>query len=501
MNLNFFSIIQGALCLSFILSSCRAPLLPPPQPRSQKSIGSADAERSEDADHSEDALPHSADEEEVSEDALLIPVMASDAQWGEAVAPVTLVQFADLECPFSGRAAPTVNALRNRYGPDKLRVVFKSNPLALHKQAPMAHEAAVAVHTIAGPGPFLRFTDLVFSRQSEISAEKLESWAEEVGVPVSELRRELESGRPAAKVAADRELARTLGVRGAPEFFINGVSLSGAQPEAEFIKLIDRELEAADQLTRMGVEKTAVYPRRLRVNFKSLAAREEAARTKELTLDPERARFRVSILSTDPVRGPQDALVTIVMFSEFQCPFSKRAVPTLERVRNEYSGDVRIVYKDNPLPFHNHAEPAAKVARYILKNRGDEAFWRTFDEFFAKQAQLRTPQAVEALYEGLLKTEGLTLAAYKQSNLDAIAREISASRKLAVNAEAHGTPYFFINGLRFPGAQSFENFKLLIDSELRMALRIVAEGTPRSAVYDALMDTAEDPAKASSGPQ
>jgi protein-disulfide isomerase len=436
-------------------------------------------------------VPLDSQESSPSSQDVLLPVIPSDPEWGEADAPVTLVGFADLECPFSARALETLAALRKRYGRHELRIVFKSHPLPFHHQAQSAHEAAVAVYAIAGSEPFWRYTERIFSRQSELSPPSLEAWAEEVGVPRNELRRELESGRPAAQVAADLKLASELGVDGTPGFFINGIALRGAEAEEQFAAIIDRELAAAQDLYSSGAQKTAVYPLRFKENFRTLGVPVQKRRTEGLTVDPERARVQIPVLSTDPIRGSQDALVTIVLFSDFQCPFSRRTVATLAALEREYESQIRIVYKDNPLPFHMSAEAAAKVARYIHRERGNDAFWRAFGQIFTQQVKLQEARDTESLFGEVLSSAGLTLAAYKRASGEPLEKEIAESRKLALGVEAPSTPYFFINGRRLPGAQPLENFKKMLETELRIAERIVTEGTSRSAIYDALMETAE----------
>src|SRR5688572_6316144 len=73
----------------------------------------------------------------------------------------------------------------------------------------------------------------------------------------------------------------------------------------------------------------------------------------------EHTRFRIPVTSEQPSKGPADALVTIVEFSEFECPFCARVLPTTEQIVKDYGDKVRIVWRNNPLPFHNNAMPAS----------------------------------------------------------------------------------------------------------------------------------------------
>ena len=96
----------------------------------------------------------------------------------------------------------------------------------------------------------------------------------------------------------------------------------------------------------------------------------------------------VPISSDDPMRGSRTAPITIVVFSDFQCPFCSRLGPTLDSVRTKYGADVRVVWKNDPLPFHTNAKPAAEAARGVFLLGGDAAFWRFHDEAFKNQSSL-----------------------------------------------------------------------------------------------------------------
>src|SRR5262245_25857009 len=92
----------------------------------------------------------------------------------------------------------------------------------------------------------------------------------------------------------------------------------------------------------------------------------------------------VPITSADPMRGDSDALVTIVVFSDFQCPFCQRLETTLTDVTKSYRSDeVRILWKHNPLAFHPQAKPASIAAEGVFQEGGNKAFWEFHDQVFA----------------------------------------------------------------------------------------------------------------------
>jgi len=160
-----------------------------------------------------------------------------------------------------------------------------------------------------------------------------------------------------------------------------------------------------------------------------------------------------------PVKGAANAPVTIVIFSDFQCPFCKRVLPTLEQIEKDYSGKVKFAYRFNPLPFHPNAMPAAKAAA-AANDQGK--FWQMHDALFANQADLSDAGLLKAAKEAGLDMKKFE-ADYKSDKYDA---KIKADIDFAQQNGANGTPAFFINGVALKGAQPYPAFKQIIDAFL-----------------------------------
>src|SRR6187551_2603822 len=111
-----------------------------------------------------------------------IPINADDPSWGSATALVTIVEISDFECPYCGKVNPTMKSLKDKYGPDKLRIVWKHNPLPFHKAARPAHEASAAVMDLAGSEAFWKFHDKAFANRRELTEDNFKKWAKEAGV-------------------------------------------------------------------------------------------------------------------------------------------------------------------------------------------------------------------------------------------------------------------------------------------------------------------------------
>jgi protein-disulfide isomerase len=181
---------------------------------------------------------------------------------------------------------------------------------------------------------------------------------------------------------------------------------------------------------------------------------------------PPAIRVEVSTDGT-PVRGAANAPVTIVEFSDFECPFCKQAHPTVKQVLERYPGKVRLAYRDFPLDsIHPQARRAAEAAR-CASDQGK--FWEYHDVLFSQSPQL----ALEDLrrYAGqvgldVTKFDGCLAAGVHKS---AVQRDLDEGNRLGIT----GTPAFFVNGRPLQGAQPLEAFTRLIEQELA---RVAASG-------------------------
>jgi protein-disulfide isomerase len=160
-----------------------------------------------------------------------------------------------------------------------------------------------------------------------------------------------------------------------------------------------------------------------------------------------------------PEIGPASAPVTIVEFSDFQCPFCGRAEPALKQVHEKYGDKVRLVYMDFPLGIHDHAIDAASAGRCA----GEQGkFWQFHDEMFSNQSKL-APADLKADAKKLgLDTAKFDECLDKGKYKTAIETDMAQGRELGVD----GTPAFFVNGRPLTGAQPFEKFQTTIDEEL-----------------------------------
>ena len=167
-----------------------------------------------------------------------------------------------------------------------------------------------------------------------------------------------------------------------------------------------------------------------------------------------------------PSFGPADAKVTVVEFSDFQCPYCSRAATVVDQVKEKYSDRVRFVFRQFPLPMHENARGAAEAA---LAANAQGKFWQFHDKLFKNQSQLTRDGL-----EGFAKDAGLNVADFKKAlDSKAYAADVDADVKLGESVAVEGTPTMFINGARVANPTSFETVSAQIDSALK--------GTPAPA--------------------
>jgi protein-disulfide isomerase len=415
-------------------------------------------------------------EEKDGPDRFKVPISASQPTKGAEDALVTIVEFSDFECPFCSRVEPTMDQIQKDYA-GKVKVVWRNNPLPFHKNAMPAAQAAMEAFAQGGSPKFWAMHKKLFDNQKALTRPDLEKYAQEIGLDATKFKAALDGDTHQSKIKGDQELSQRLGASGTPAFFINGRFLSGAQPLPRFKEVIDDELKRADKLLATGVAKNKVYATLTKNGLTSAKAPSEAAADAPKQKQPDpKAVYKVPVDKSSPVKGPADALVTIVEFSEFQCPFCNRVLPTVEQVVKTYGKDVRVVWKNNPLPFHDKAALAAEAS---MEAADQGKFWEMHDKLFANQQKL----AREDL-EKYAQELGLNMTKFKAA-LDSNEHKslIDADQQLARSLGASGTPSFFINGRSLRGAQPFEAFKTVIDEELQKAKDLAAKGTPRSQLY------------------
>ena len=233
------------------------------------------------------------------------------------------------------------------------------------------------------------------------------------------------------------------------------------QEVAEFYPVVKRQLRNAPLEQVKEQVAGALMQRQQAELIQKLLAEVTAKYSLETMVPfPDLPRAEVSV-DDDPSLGPATAKVTIVEFGEYQCPYCGKAYETVKQILKDYPDDVRLVYRDFPLDFHQRAVPAAVAANCA----GDQGkYWEFHDLLMDNQQALE----LENL-NAHAKTVGLNMDTFSQclenpgEHVAEVLKDLEDGKKLGVT----GTPAFFINGIFLNGAVPYSQFKDIIERELK----------------------------------
>jgi protein-disulfide isomerase len=352
---------------------------------------------------------------------------------GPANAAVTVIEFSDFECPFCGKAAPTIEELL-RTNSQKIRFIFKHNPLPFHAHSILAHEAAMAA---GAQGKFWEMHDLLFANQGRIGKDDLLRYAKQLGLNIDLFQNALESHLYRPMIDENLEEAKGLGVTGTPTFFVNGKQIVGAQ---------------SLQVLQAAVDHALGLPA-------NPSAGTDAQPTGNGAGTPLSDRIEKVEITGSPIRGPTDGPVTIVEFSDFQCPFCARVLPTLQELERQYPKGVRWVFKNYPLDFH----PDSLLAHKAALAAGEQGhFWEMHDLIFANQGAMKRDDLIQKASQ--LGLDVKRFVADMDSNR--LQTALDGDKAEAARLGVTGTPTFFINGKRMVGAWPLSEYQNLVENEL-----------------------------------
>lgn len=203
---------------------------------------------------------------------------------------------------------------------------------------------------------------------------------------------------------------------------------------------------------------------RNQLNMKAMAERRQALENDLLKKNSVVFAIKEPRIEVDPgmhpFRGGEKAKVTIVEFSDFQCPYCKKGADTLREVEKKYGNKIKVYFRDYPLSFHERAKPAANASRCAMEQG---KFWEAHDAMFAEQSKLKDEDLLE-----LGKKLKLDMTKYEPcvKNMQKLA-DIEADMRAGEDAGVSGTPAFFINGVFLSGALPMKKFEEVIDAELK----------------------------------
>ncbi|MFP5386013.1 MAG: DsbA family protein [Bacteriovoracia bacterium] len=240
---------------------------------------------------------------------------------------------------------------------------------------------------------------------------------------------------------------------------------------AKDVKISEKEIDAFIKDQNIPSEHINPQVREKIRNYLEMERKKEAVdswiafQTKKTPVEvylqkPRRPTFPVEV-GQAPVFGGKDAKVTIVEFSDFQCPFCAKGADILKALKKKYGNKIKVAFKNFPLPFHNHAEQAA-VAGLCANEQGSDYFWKMHDLMFANQDALDAEGLKASAKKIGLKADQFEKCLTENKYLAQARNDMEEGRRIKVKS----TPTFFINGQLINGAQPVEVFAEIIDEEL-----------------------------------
>jgi protein-disulfide isomerase len=236
-----------------------------------------------------------------------------------------------------------------------------------------------------------------------------------------------------------------------------GLAASVASAEIsdqDFANSIEKYLKTDSGMEKIGSAMERYFQRRQQEAMKK-QEEQQKAEVEEQFKNPSKIDVGGS-----PVKGPANAKVTIVEFSDFQCPYCKRGFETMEAVAKAYPKDVKIAFKHFPLPFHKEAEPAARAA-WAAQQQGK--FWEFHEALFNNQDKLGAEFYIQAATDLKLNVEKFKT----DMASEAAAKQVKADTEIGQKNGIQGTPGFFVNGVAVKGAYPVDHFKGIIDRWLK----------------------------------
>jgi protein-disulfide isomerase len=241
---------------------------------------------------------------------------------------------------------------------------------------------------------------------------------------------------------------------------------------AKDVKISEKEIEAfikdqnipAEHINPQVREKIKSYleiERKKEAVDKWLAEQTSKSPVEVYIPKPRRPTFPIEV-GNAPFAGDKDAKVTIVEFSDFQCPFCAKGADLLKKVKEKYGNKVKVSFKQFPLPFHNHAEQAA-IASLCANEQSSDLFWKMHYEMFANQETALDPEGLKKSAKKVgAKLDVFEKCLSENKYLGQVKADMEEGKKIGVKS----TPTFFVNGQLVSGAQPLEVFAEIIDEEL-----------------------------------
>lgn len=385
---------------------------------------------------------------------------------GPENAKLTLVVFSDFECPFCSRFAGAAKMIRTQF-PNDVRIVFMNFPLdnacnsamsrPFHQRACMGAMAAAYAQE---NGKFWEMHDWLFANQSTYSPDTIATKAQEMGLDPVAIKDAIATNKYQAMIEAQASQMLPTGSRGTPTIFINGKKATNVRwddpnsvtdflnsllnPQAETVAKLEPTVKNPGELPSAQV----VLPDgvTLEARLKDLSARIGALQLptgpgpqpdQPKPRRPDPSQVYSFDNSKSPGIGPENAKVTLVVFSDFLCPHCYRMAGKLEELRKQFPNDLRVVFKN--VPGHQGSPDAHEAA---MEAYAQGKFWEMHNLIWENREKLNPEVLAQLAQQAGLNMEQYNAAISDHRHRDELKRDLMEADKASVA----GTPTVFLNG-------------------------------------------------------
>jgi|GEM_PF-147326 len=360
---------------------------------------------------------------------------------GPKKALVTIALFGGFQCPFTAQVAKKLKVLLQKHK-GKVRLVFKHYPFGFHKQGQLAAEASVAAQA---QGKFWQYHDLLFTDRRKLKRPHLEAYAKQLGLDMKTFKHALDKRLYRGVVDFDKAEGKALKVSGTPSLFVNGRKVNSGKLEKE----LKQAALLASAFVKKGWKAETLYSRY--VSF----GRYYGPFWLKVMQEPKALPIQGS-----PAKGAKKPLVTIVKFTDFQCPACTYTAKTLSLIAKAYKKYVRVVYKAYPLPsIHPDAYLAAQAA---VEAHRQGKFWEFYHLLFLNTRKLKRVHlgmyAMDLKLDLVKFSDALVNGTHKAT----VNKDMALGKRLKLT----GTPTVFLNGHKLRSSASFKSIKKILDKIL-----------------------------------
>ncbi|MFH2005137.1 MAG: thioredoxin domain-containing protein [bacterium] len=419
---------------------------------------------------------------------------------GARHAKVTIAMFCSFSSYSCRQRRGIYDQLVKAY-PSDVKLVWMDFPKSYYQRDLPASIAAAEVFAQLGNPVFWKYHEKVFANPYQLTDANLEKWATEVGADGAKVRSALATAKGKSVIDALVQRGADLGVYSSPTLFVNGRKVYDPRTYDDLKRHVDSAVAEADRVIGTGGVTLQGYYDHIQKNAKlkrSYGGGLFGTRTYQplTTYRSSTAVYRIEVSDKNPQRGPKDALVTLVLWGDFQCPFTFQVSCALRALLKKHSF-LRVVWMNNPLSFHGRAQHAAEAALAGFAQLGNKGFWAMHDLLFPTDLCLPDGgyrygffRRRDKLYDEDLATAarkaGLQVSRFQRDmRRRAFQTRVDEEQKLAKSFTIYSTPTFYINGKYFSGVKKVTELTVLLDKARADALKLKLKNNLKaSQVYD-----------------